>query len=251
MVRKLFLSMLLFLIFVASSYGVEGVNVLFDEGHGQFFSSQKEGALHLSKFAKVLKDEGLQITVENTPFNEEQLKRFDAIIISGPFKPFTEEEISLLQSYVQRGGKLIVMLHISMPAVELFKKFGVEITKGPISETVNIINNKNTDFYVQNLSPHTLTHGLSKFAIYGTWGFIKNSSSVELLALSSPSSWIDTNKNGKPDDNEQKGPFGVIAIGTYGKGTFLFFADDAIFQNSFLEQENLQLAKNLAKFIKE
>lgn len=75
-------------------------------------------------------------------FEKENLSQAKALIISGPFKPLSEKEIDVLKDYVKEGGGLFVMLHISSPAQKLFETFGVEITKGAISEKENFLNKK-------------------------------------------------------------------------------------------------------------
>jgi len=249
MLRKVLFLMLILTAFYSVSYAEEPL-VLFDEGHGQAFVISKEGTLHLSNFAQVLKKEGLDVQSTKESFDFEKLSKAKAVIISGPFKPITETEIAELKKYINTGGKLIVMLHISQPAQKLFESFNVTITNGAISEKENLASNKKTDFYVKTLTAHPLTLNLKEFAVYGSWGLIPSNSDVSMLALTSTASWIDFNRNGEADDDEPKGPFGIIATGSLGKGVFVFFADDAIFQNNFLKGQNLTLAENLAKFIK-
>lgn len=248
---KKILFLTFFLLISQYSFAEQKVNVLFDEGHGQAFHISKDGPLHLSRLAELLKEEGFNVSSSTAHFDDSLFQHVDAIIISGPFKPFDNDEISQLLNFVGSGGKLIIMLHISQPAKELFEKFGVHITKGAISENENIINSKKTDFYIKDFMHHTLTSGLKSFAVYGSWGFFTENSNVKLVAKSSNNSWIDFNRNRIHDENEPKGPFGIIATGTLGKGSFVFFSDDAIFQNGYLKDENLELAKNLSKFLRE
>lgn len=249
MLRKvLFLSLMMTLFFGLSK--AQAQVVLFDEGHGQAFLISKEGALHLSQLARTLKNEGIEVRSIKGTFNLEQLSTAKALIISGPFKPITEQEINVLNDYVNSGGILIVMLHISQPAQKLFQSFSISITNGAISELENLVDNKKTDFYVKTLIEHPLTTNSTDFAVYGCWGLISDNKDVSMIASTSANSWIDLNINGVLDNYEPKGPFGIFATGNSGKGSFIFFADDAIFQNNFLKGANQKLAENLAKYIK-
>lgn len=42
----------------------------------------------------------------------------------------------------------------------------------------------------------------------------------------------------------------MVVAGSYGKGRFAVFGDDAIFQNRFLDADNRKLAANLARWLK-
>lgn len=250
MLKKIFL-LVIFLLIFNYSFAEQSTNVLFDEGHGQAFVISKDGKLHLSKLADILKKEGIKVSSSNITLSPELLSNFQTLIISGPFKPFSKEEIDNLVNFVQAGGKLFVMLHISQPAKELFEKFGLTITNGAVSEKEDLATGKNTDFFVKDFLPHPITKNIKKFAVYGSWGLVSENKDVKLIATSSINSWIDLNRNGVYDEGEPKGPFGIVATGELGRGTFVFFADDAIFQNSFINDANLELAENLAKFLKE
>lgn len=250
MIKKILLLMII-LISHNISYAKNANKILFDEGHRQLFLISTEGQFQLSGLSNVLKEAGFEISTTKEAITEEILKDFQSLIISGPFKEISEKEIEEIYKFVSEGGNLVVMLHISPPAVGLFKKFGVLITRGSISENDNLINReRKIDFNVTNLSKHPLFENINKFSVYGSWGFMLENDTNSLIAKTSINSWIDINRNGIIDIDEPKGPFGIVATGKVGKGNFLFFADDGIFQNNFLKDENLTLARNLAKFLK-
>ena len=62
--------------------------------------------------------------------------------------------------------------------------------------------------------------------------------------------WIDLNGDGKFNETDARQSFGVVIAGALGKGSYVIFGDDAIFQNKFLDQENMPLGKNLADWMK-
>lgn len=249
---KKFLLFFVFVIFTSITQAEKIDKIVFDESHNQAFVISKEGALHLSNFAKILKEEGFEIVINKEPITKNILNDKKALIISGAFKEISKEEIEEIYNFVQNGGNLIVMLHISQPLIPLFNKFSVEITKGSVSEIENLISpEKKIDFNIKNLSNVKLFQNLKNFSVYGSWGLLSNEKDVEIIAKTSEKSFVDLNRNGIFDENEPKGPFGIVVWGKVGKGNFLFFADDAIFQNNFLKNENLILAKNLAKILKE
>ena len=64
------------------------------------------------------------------------------------------------------------------------------------------------------------------------------------------SAWLDLDRNRVYDaGGEPGGSWGVGVAGSLGKGRFVVFGDDAIFQNRFLEGGNEHLGRNLARWL--
>jgi hypothetical protein len=69
---------------------------------------------------------------------------------------------------------------------------------------------------------------------------------VNTIASTSPMAWIDLNNDHQLSSQDAVQEFGVLVTGSFGKGEFAVFADDAIFQNRFLTGENEKLLENLS-----
>ena len=69
-----------------------------------------------------------------------------------------------------------------------------------------------------------------------------------IIAATSEDAWVDLDGNRKLSAADAVQSFGVVVAGTLGKGQFLVFGDDAIFQNKFLDDDNRRLANNLAEW---
>lgn len=225
--------------------------VLFDQGHGQQFLVDKMGPLQLSKLAKIFEDQGNEVRVNKKPFTDESLASSKALIISGPFIPTSPEEIKAITQFLNNGGRLCVMLHIASPAANLLQTLGIAISNGVISDEAHRINDNSLDFKVTRLAPHEINRDLEFFKIYGAWALMNTSDNARLVAMTGPRSWVDLNKDRKLTSGDAVQSFGVIATGEYGVGRFVVFGDDAIFQNQFLEDENIQLGKNLVRWLTE
>ena len=72
------------------------------------------------------------------------------------------------------------------------------------------------------------------FAVYGCWALASEGKFARIVASSGDKSWIDLNKDRSYSEADAKQSFGIIALGEVGKGNFVIFGDDAIFQNRFL-----------------
>lgn len=225
--------------------------VLFDQGHGQAFVIEKRGDLHLSGLAGLFREAGFTVKTGRQAITPQVLSGVDGLVLSGPFVLYTAAEIETVRKFVERGGRLSIMIHITPAVNNLLKAFGVDSTTGPVNEVVNVLGGGGKDFSVTRLGPHPITKGLTRFSAYGVWGLRPERSSAKIIAASSPKSWVDLNKDGRLNPRDAVQEFGIIVAGTLGKGEFAIFGDDAIFQNRFLRDGNLQLGKNLAGWMRE
>jgi uncharacterized protein DUF4350 len=223
--------------------------VLFDEAHGEHFLALQNGALDLSRLAEVLENQGLEVKTTNQVLTEALLAHVDALVISGAFKSLTTAEVEATTRFVERGGRLSVMLHIGPPVADLLHRLHTSISNGVICEQENIIGDTCTNFRVTRFKPHDLTKGLQGFSIFGGWALLNTGGDTSIVAETSPRAWIDLNGDGKLGAGDAVQSFGVVVTGQVGRGRFVVFGDDAIFQNQFLKEGNLLLAKNLATWL--
>lgn len=225
------------------------IRVLFDEGHGQKFLVDQTGPLDLSGLSALFQNEGLLVMSSKGEITEKVLADVDVLVLSGAFVPFSLAEISVIVNFVQKGGHLCVMLHVGLPVAELLKELNVYVSKGVVHEQENLIQQADTNFYVTASGKHELMKGIERFKVFGGWALLTDNANAATIGLTSTSAWIDTNMNGERDARELQRPLGLAIAGTAGDGRFVVFGDDAIFQNRYLSEENMQLGENLAKWL--
>lgn len=225
--------------------------VLFDEAHGERFLPRQEGTLALTGLGKIFTEQGFTIRSLKEPLTPASLAAVDAVIISGPFAPFAPEEIDALYAFVEKGGHLSIMLHVAPIVSPLLARFDVIHANGVIREEAPAqIDGEALNFQVTRLEKEPLFTGIDHFAVYGCWALASEGKFARIVASSSDKSWIDLNKDRSYSEQDARQSFGIIALGEVGKGNFVIFADDAIFQNRFLTGSNRQLAENLAQRLK-
>jgi hypothetical protein len=242
--------MQLFSFISATHAGDKNAVVMFDQGHGQKFLIEKEGDLQLSKLARLFKDEGYTVKSGTGLIGDETLKGVNVLIISGAFAPVSPAEIDAVMRFLDRGGRLCIMLHIPQPVVGLMSRLQIFTSNGVILEKENLIDNQPKDFFIVKMEQHPITKGIQKFAIHGGWALISDGNQGKIIARTSRKAWIDLNRDGKFNSSDAQQSFGVAVAGTYGKGAYVIFGDDAIFQNVFLERENIGLGKNLVRWLR-
>ncbi len=220
--------------------------VLFDQGHGQRLVIEGNRDLDLSRLAGVFREAGDKVIAVDTPLTAELLVGIDALILSGAFQPYTPEEIEAIVAFVERGGTLCIMLHIAPPFAPLLNRLGVEHSNGVIRERENIIDDNSLNFRVTRLTNPPLFQGIRQFSLYGAWALLDNRNGVHAIARTSPAAWVDLNGNNQLDPDDVEESFAVAVEGQSGRGRFVVFGDDAVFQNKFLTGDNLILGRNLA-----
>ncbi len=223
--------------------------VLFDEGHGQRFLPEQKGDLDLSSLATLIRDQGSLVKSDKHPFSESTLSGVNAVVISGPFAPLTAAETDAVVAFLKRGGRLSVMLHIASPVADLLHKLEVSISNGVIRETEGVLENDALNFRVTHLASHELTKNVGAFNVFGAWALLNTADNATLTAETGPGAWVDLNGDQELGDGDAAQAFGVVVTGQLGKGRFVVFGDDAIFQNRFLSGGNAVLGKNLATWL--
>lgn len=225
--------------------------VLFDLAHDQRFGIEKGEPLQLSEMAVLLQEAGLDVRNNTEPLTDGVLANAGALIISGPFTPLTADEVAAVVRFVKNGGRLALMLHIASPFTDLLRELDVDFTNYVLAEQQNLIDGDPRNFQVKALENDPLFAGIDHFSLYGGWALVNSAPTARIIASTSPQGWVDLNGDGRLSKGDVVQAFGVVVSGNLGAGRFLVFGDDAIFQNKFLDQQNRQLAKNLAQWLKQ
>ena len=224
--------------------------VLFDEGHGQRFFIGENGPLHLAGLAEQFRTAGFDVQRSDGQLAEGILETVDVLVISGPFSPYTSDEVAAVSRYLERGGRLAAMIHVAPPLADLLHRIGVDFSNGVIREQDSLIANEQLNFRVTRLAGDPPTAGLSGFSVYGCWALTNIDTRAAIIASTSNQASVDLGKgaDGKPVRAVQS--FGVAVAGDLGAGRYVIFGDDAIFQNRYLDVDNRHLADNLVQWLK-
>lgn len=223
--------------------------VVFDESHGQRFHIRENAPLDLSGLASLVETRGAAPELWTKPLKPGTLDGVTGLVVSGPFQPMDEQEVRTITAFVERGGRLSVMLHIAMPAALLLDRLGVQVSHAPIREQENILALEPLNFELLRLGKHPLTIGIGRFSVYGCFALNPKGPATAALATTSAKAFIDRDGDGKASEGDAVAAYAVAVTGTKGKGSFAVFGDDALFQNQFLLGNNRKLGENLAGFL--
>ena len=98
---------------------------------------------------------------------EEKLRRADTFVVMLPKDIYSEAEIDLVERFVEKGGKLLLVSDPSRPnrINVLAKRFGLEFLPDYLYNTVEYdLNFRN--IFVRDFQPDPLTNGLDAIALY-------------------------------------------------------------------------------------
>jgi len=223
--------------------------VLFDQAHNQKFLIEEKGNLHLSSLAGIIAGTGATVRSSTEPLSDAVLANVTALVISGAFQPLLPAEVAVVTRFIERGGRLALMLHIPQPLTPLLEKLEIDYTNFVLHEQENIIDNDTLNFRATNLSAPELFAGIPAVCFYGTWALTNTAANGRVVAKTSAKSWLDVDGDRQLSAGDAVGSFGVAVLGTLGKGHFLVLGDDALFQNRFMDENNSKFAVNLSKWL--
>ena len=98
---------------------------------------------------------------------EEKLKQADSFLVMMPQEAYTEAETNVVERFVDRGGKLLLVSDPTRPnrINELAKRFGLEFRADYLYNTVEYDRNFR-NIFVRDFQPDALTNGLDEIALY-------------------------------------------------------------------------------------
>lgn len=233
------------------NYAVGNSETVFDLAHAEIFSPLKDGPMNYTLFCDVLKQSGEEIGINREPITRAALIGIRTYILAGPVQPLTDDEVSALEEFVENGGNLLVMLHISPPVARLTNAFGIAVSNFVLGETDGVIDGRPQDFRVTNLVDHALTSGLKDIAVYGAWGLMAEGPAF-IIASTSGKAWADMDRDRLPGEGEPVQEFGIVAVSATGKGKVVVVSDDAAFANRFINSAgNRRFAENIIRWFRQ
>jgi len=165
------------------------------------------------------------------------------VIVVSPAKSFSRGEVDLLKQFLGRGGTILLadsfgggnslLEQLGVPA-----RFAVAYVEDPLFYS------KQPQFpLVYDVVRDDLTGGVEELLLGNpTALLIADKSAVKALAYTSPYSFLDRNRNGRKDAEEEQGPFAVLATVRMGEGILVLLSSPDMLTNSLLdEKHNKQL----------
>jgi len=147
-----------------------------------------------------------------------------------PYLDFTSVELEKIGQYVSRGGGIVLADDYGY-GNRLLAYLGLEARFTGQTLLDPLINYRNENFpRVARLEPDPLTDGAESL-VFNHATSLTNVDQANVLALSSPFSFLDFNDNGSRDAGETAGPLPMVARQQIGDARVVLIADPSIFIN--------------------
>jgi hypothetical protein len=163
-----------------------------------------------------------------------------------PYLKCTPAELAQINSFVSRGGRLILADDYGhgnqiLEYLGIRARFSGEILLDPL------INYKNKQFpRIVQLEPDPMTSDIENL-VFNHATCLVNVDTTDTLALSSPFSFIDPSGNGIREEGEPTGPLPVVSHHKLGSGQVILVADPSLFINSMEPiEDNDRFIQNIA-----
>jgi hypothetical protein len=144
------------------------------------------------------------------------------LMLLGPTRGFTNSEANSIANFVRRGGLLVIADNFGsgntlLELLELPIRFGGRLLIDPL------FYQKQPQFpVVSDFVPSEFSIGVDTLLFdYATALNVTTGGTVKVLALSSPFSFLDANRDGDKNPEEPSGPFPVLAELSLGEGTIM------------------------------
>jgi len=167
------------------------------------------------------------------------------VLISIPYLPFSESDLSNIRQFVNNGNTLILMDDFGygnsiLEHLDTQIRFDQNIVLDPLFCYKNAYFPRIIDFSAEIKGQGITAIGFNHATV------LNQANEYQILAWSSNSSFLDLNNNGVKDKNESAGPFAVAAVCKSGKGTVELVSDPSLIINTMVEKnDNNQFTRYL------
>jgi ABC-type uncharacterized transport system involved in gliding motility auxiliary subunit len=197
--------------------------ILFLEGHGEPSLDNRERT-GLSQARDILEKQGYDVGTISLLTQSDVPDNTAMLIVAGPRKPITIEELERIYAYVQNGGHLLLMVDpdIQTDFAPLLSRWGLGLGRGVLVDLQDrLAQGDLTALLVRTFTEHEITQDINAAVLLPLsrpvtfdeqagkdWDFVP-------LARTSPNSWAETDLKGRVvslnEKEDIKGPLPMAA----------------------------------------
>ena len=197
--------------------------VLFLEGHGEPSLDDQERT-GLSAAREILFKQGYDVGTLSLLKEADVPDHTAILVVAGPRRPVTTEELERIHTYVEKGGHLLLLIDPDTQADlnPLLKQWGLGVGPGALVDLQDrLAQGDLTSLLVRTFTEHEITQDLSAAVLFplarhitfdeqvgNAWDYVP-------LARTSPNSWAETDLRGRVvnlnEKEDVKGPLPMAA----------------------------------------
>lgn len=229
--------------------------IVFDMGHGEIFGAQDTSELGQSQAIARMQAADFQVVINSDAITEEDLVQASGLVIAGPMTPLKDEEYAAITSFVERGGTVLLTIHVPFPVLKVPAHWGLPVaTQIMMSQRPFANPAEPSVFIADQITDNPVTEGVSRVLVVSGWAVTPATETARIAVATSADTWVTSagDQQPAPPADAQFDSFGVIGIAGVGAGRVIVSGDDAIFANLALGQaDNARLLDNIIKVMSE
>jgi len=165
-----------------------------------------------------------------------------AIILS-PDSTYSGDDVARIQQFVREGGTLVVAEDFGEQTNPLLSALNTRArVDGRLLRDGQRYYRSSELVVAPDVTPHTLTGPTEQLTL--NHGTAVQPSGARVLVNSSSFSYLDTNRNGAIDRDEQLDNYAVVTVEPIGQGRVVVVSDPSVFINTMLNRpDNRQFAR--------
>lgn len=172
----------------------------------------------------------------------------DALVIVGPDRPFTDADGKVIGEFLQKGGVLLLADDFGEGNSLLTRLNTSTRFTGRLALDLSF-SKKGEFMMVSDVRPSVITENVS-FLLLNYPSTLTPSPRASVVAYSSPTSWLEVERNERMDPEEPRGPFPLIAIEQVGRGVLITISDPSLLINQMIEKaDNSIFVGNLIRYL--
>jgi hypothetical protein len=227
--------------------------VIFDMGHGEVFGADDTSELGQSQAIQRIMAAGFDVAVNPDRITAEDLADASGLMIAGPMIPLTDEEYDAITAFVERGGTVLLTIHVPYPVLKVPAHWGLPVdTQILMSQRPYANPAEPSVFVADQIEPHPITEGVSQVVVVSGWPVATASDQAKLVVSTGEDTWVSEagDQAPTPPAGTMFGSYGVIGITQAGKGQVIVCGDDAVFANLALGAgDNAKLLDNIIRMM--
>lgn len=199
--------------------------IYFLSGHGERTSPRERRGFKVA--LKALQNEGYETRELNLLTEAEVPKDAAVVLIAAPKKDLLPQEVAALRAYLDRGGRILLLLEPYDDAglKDFLANYGISLDQGIVLEYNQLTQDRAIlSPIVSQYPPHRITQDFTLYTIFPgprplTLKEEVKGATLTTLVVTSPSSWRklgkDWQKEQKPlfdEKQDQKGPFTIAVL---------------------------------------
>ncbi len=260
-----------------SPAGPKGLTtVVFDEGHGETSKIEDGEPFGYHRISWFLKKKGYKVeNFTGSDIRELLSEKQDIVlVISFPFRKFSEDEVKSLKEFVSGGGGLWLLgewdakMGRRNAVNSISRAFGVEFNQDTVVDPENIISadkhgseitvdmpadtiEQARYITIKILRAHGITKGVKELHYMSgcSLGF-KPETGVVAMGLSAETAFADLDGNARQDEGEEKENLCVFAIQEVGKGRVAYLGDHGLIMNNAIARaDNRVFGYNVVRWL--